>query len=137
MGSYLNPGNAAFQESLNSEIYVDKSEIIAYCNRQIQTKQKYICVSRPRRFGKSMTAEMLAAFYDESCDSSNQFRDLKIAKVPGNEKYRNHYHVIHLNMQGFLSMTHSMSEFPDRLQRALLHEILREFNDIDYFDRNI
>ena len=73
MGIYLNPGNQAFAEALNSEIYVDKSGLIEYTNKVLGTKQKYVCVSRPRRFGKSMAADMLNAYYDRSCDSSEMF----------------------------------------------------------------
>lgn len=65
MGSYLNPGNLSFRGSLRSRIYVDKSELIARTNEALCTEQKYICVSRPRRFGKSMAANMLAAYYDQ------------------------------------------------------------------------
>ena len=66
MGSYLNPGDFSFRGSLRSKIYVDKSELIARTNEALCTEQKYICVSRPRRFGKSMAANMLAAYYDRS-----------------------------------------------------------------------
>ena len=60
MGIYLNPGNAAFSEAVHSQIYVDKTELISYTNNVLATNQKNICVSRPRRFGKSMVANMLA-----------------------------------------------------------------------------
>ena len=66
MGVYLNPGNGMFQEAVQSEIYVDKTELIKYTNKAIGTSQKNICISRPRRFGKSMAASMLVAYYDES-----------------------------------------------------------------------
>ena len=59
MGTYLNPGNTAFKEALNSEIYVDKSILIDVVSSKIGTMQKYICVSRPRRFGKSVAMNML------------------------------------------------------------------------------
>lgn len=65
MGSYLNPGNKGFRESLNSEIYVDKTGLIERTNALLDTREKYICVSRPRRFGKSMAADMLAAYYGQ------------------------------------------------------------------------
>ena len=58
MGIYLNPGNAGFRKSLRSEIYVDKTGLISYTNKVLDTRQQFICVSRPRRFGKSMAAEM-------------------------------------------------------------------------------
>lgn len=72
MGVYLNPGNDAFSRSCNSEIYVDKTGLIALTNKVIDTKQNCVCISRPRRFGKSMAAEMLVAYYGKECDSSDQ-----------------------------------------------------------------
>ncbi|NBK00386.1 AAA family ATPase, partial [bacterium 1xD8-48] len=63
MGIYLNPGNKNFWKAIRSEIYVDKTELIGYTNRYLNTREQFICVSRPRRFGKSMTLEMLAAYY--------------------------------------------------------------------------
>ena len=66
MGSYLNPGCKGFEESLNSAIYVDKTGLIEKVNAVVDTRQKYICVSRPRRFGKSMATDMLAAYYDSA-----------------------------------------------------------------------
>ena len=105
MGIYLNPDNEDFQQSLNSKIYVDKSELIAYTNGILRTEQKYICVSRPRRFGKSMTANMLTAYYSRGCDSGKMFSDLKISQDKSFEKHLNKYNVIRLNMQIFLSQT--------------------------------
>ena len=64
MGTYLNVGTAKFKEAINSQIYVDKTRMISYLNTVINTKQKYVCVSRPRRFGKTTTLDMLAAYYD-------------------------------------------------------------------------
>ena len=78
MGSYLNPGSASFRNSLRSKIYVDKSELIARTNELICTEQRYVCVSRPRRFGKSMAANMLASYYEKEeiclavCGSAEQ-----------------------------------------------------------------
>ena len=80
MGSYLNPGNKGLQESLNSEIYVDKSGLIKYTNKVLNTLQGYICNSRPRRFGKSVTANMLTAYYSRGCNSEAMFADLEISK---------------------------------------------------------
>ena len=70
MGIYLNPGNDAFLEAIQSEIYVDKTGLIAYTNRVMGTVRKNICVSRPRRFGKSMAANMLCAYYSHGCRSA-------------------------------------------------------------------
>ncbi len=80
MGSYLNSGNFSFRGSLRSKIYVDKSGLIAKTNEVLCTEQRYICVSRPRRFGKSMAANMLAAYYDRSENTEELFQNLAIHK---------------------------------------------------------
>ncbi len=103
MGIYLNPNNRGFWESVNSEIYVDKTDMISYTNKCLNTEQKFICVSRPRRFGKSMALKMLSAYYSLGCDSKELFGDYKISKEESFEKHLNQYNVIYLNMQDFLS----------------------------------
>ena len=80
MGSYLNSGNKGFRESLNSAIYVDKTGFIARMNAVLDTQQKFVCVSRPRRFGKSVAANMLAAYYNQDEDSAKLFEDLEISQ---------------------------------------------------------
>ena len=77
MGTYLNPGKEAYEEAVNSEIFVDKSEMIQYLNSVIKTKQKYVSVSRPRRFGKTMAADMICAYYDREADSREIFEKRK------------------------------------------------------------
>ena len=52
MGIYLNPGNQSFRNDINSPIFVDKTEMISYLNSILSTNQRYVSVSRPRRFGK-------------------------------------------------------------------------------------
>ncbi|MCI9622630.1 MAG: AAA family ATPase [Lachnospiraceae bacterium] len=105
MGIYLNPGNSGFQEIRNSR-YVDKSGLISLINRTIGTKQKLTCVSRPRRFGKSFAAQMLCAYYDKGCDSSELFCDLAIAvdkKLNGSyQQHLNKYDVIYLDMTNIM-----------------------------------
>ena len=81
MGDYLNPSNIGFSYSLRSEIHVDKSEIISYTNKVLMTQQRFVCVSRPRRFGKTMAAKMLIAYYSRGCSSGNMFANLKITMV--------------------------------------------------------
>ena len=136
MGIYLNPENYKFQETINSEIYVDKTELIAYTNRKIHTEQKYICVSRPRRFGKSVAAKMLEAYYSRGCDSKELFRKYKIAKCDSFEKHLNKYDVITLNMQEFLSESSSMEEMLSLLKKSVLWDLLEEYPDYRYFDTN-
>ena len=127
MGSYLNPTNKGFRESLASEIYVDKSGLIAYTNQQIGTEQKFICVSRPRRFGKSMAAKMLTAYYCRTCDSQALFQNLKIAQDLSFEEHLNKYDVLFLNIQQFLSEAGDSMHVLDYLQKMVLAELYREY----------
>ena len=79
MGIYLNPGNDGFRKTINSQIYVDKTGLIEYTNNVVDTEQSYICISRPRRFGKTFTAKMLVAYYDRSANSDELFKDFNIS----------------------------------------------------------
>lgn len=99
MGTFINPGNDAFQVALNSEIYVDKTGLLEYTNKVMNTLQGYICNSRPRRFGKSITANMLTAYYSRGCDSEDMFSNLEISKSRSFKKHLNQYDVIHLDVQ--------------------------------------
>lgn len=136
MGIFLNPDNTDFQQVLNSEIYVDKTALIETANRVIQTEQKYLCVSRPRRFGKSMTANMLVAYYSKGCDSAEMFRNLKVSNIPSFEQHLNKYNVIHINMANLMSYGKNMQEILNYLNRRILHEIKKEYGDVDCFDWN-
>ena len=127
MGSYLNPGNFSFRGSLRSKIYVDKSKLIAKTNEVLCTEQKYICVSRPRRFGKSMAANMLAAYYDRSENTEDLFQNLAISREKSYEENLNQYDVIKINMQEFLSVAGSMEEMLKTLQSRLLSELKRKY----------
>ena len=102
MGMYLNPGSDLFEEALNSEIYVDKTEMVNYVNSVVCTKQKYMCVSRPRRFGKTMATEMLGAYYDRTADSRALFEKCKLSKSSESwDKYLGKFNVIRLVMTDF------------------------------------
>lgn len=132
MGIYVNPDNIDFQRAINSQIYVDKSGLIELTNAKLFTEQQFICVSRPRRFGKSMTANMLTAYYSRGCGSREMFSDLKIAKSADFEKHLNKYNVIHINMVNFLSESKDMNELIDFVSEDITEEILTEFSDVKF-----
>ena len=136
MGTYLNPGNTAFKEALNSEIYVDKSIPIDVVSSKIGTMQKYMCVSRPRRFGKSVAMNMLAAYYSRGCNSEAIFKKLEIAKAASFKKYLNRYNVIRLNMQEFLSDYRNIDGMLAAISKYLLKELLKVYPGIDYMDKD-
>lgn len=137
MGIYLNPGNDEFYNAVKkSKIYVDKTELLRFTNSVLSGEHRNICVSRPRRFGKSMAANMLVAYYCKNCDSRGLFSGLKIAEDETFEKHLNKYNVIHINMIDFLSRADSMDDLIDYLQKRLLWDIRKEYSDVDCFDWN-
>ncbi len=129
MGIYLNPGNRGFWESIRSRIYVDKTNLIACTNELLNTEEKYICVSRPRRFGKSMALKMLAAYYGRNCDSRELFAGFKIESDESFSKHLNQYDVIYLNMQQFLIEADS-GKVKEYLEREVTGELQEEYEDI-------
>ncbi len=134
MGRYLNVTTKGFQESVQSEIYVDKTGIIALLNQMVDTEQKYVCVSRPRRFGKSMTIKMLSAYYNEEADSDGLFRDLEIGSAQTYEKYRNRYEVILINMQEFYGRDSDMDSMIRTISTGICRELVRKYSDIEFTD---
>ena len=131
MGMYLNPGSAAFLEALNSEIYVDKTGLIAETNALIGTKQKYVCVSRPRRFGKTTALDMLAAYYDRTQDAREVFAGYEIAASESFETHRNRYDVLQINMIHFFTGKKEVGEALAVLEKTILREIRREYECLD------
>ena len=127
MGIYVNPGNIAFREAVNSIIYVDKSGIISYTNSVLNTKQKNICVSRPRRFGKSMAADMLVAYYSQGCDSIELFAGTKIEDAQSFRLHLNRHNVIRLDIQRFLEKEQDLDTFIDEIEKRVIHDLNKEF----------
>lgn len=134
MGIYLNPGAAMLRQARNSKIYVDKSGLIAYLNGIVNTEQLYVCSCRPRWFGKTMGANMVAAYYDRTVDGAKEFEGLQIASDPSFDAERNRYDVVKVNMQDFLSATEDVGELLDMFQRALIGELVNEYPEFGLFD---
>ncbi len=136
MGIYLNPGNNKFQRAVNSDIYVDKTGLIKYTNSVVNTMQSCVCVSRPRRFGKSMAADMLAAYYSKGCDSRELFSGLEISRDKSFEKHLNQYDTIFLNMQEFLSRSANIQELLRRVKEKVIRELIRQYPDVELYDEH-
>ena len=129
-GFYFNPSNKGFMESVDSMIYVDKSGLISYTNRVINSEQKFVCVSRPRRFGKTMAAKMLVAYYSLSCDSSGLFSDLCIANDKSYEKHLNKYNVVFLNITQFLRGSNNIDDILTKVKNKIVNDISKIYPDL-------
>ena len=132
MGTYINTGNAGFQRARNSE-YVDKSGLIGVINKTLLTEHCFTCVTRCRRFGKSMAAKMLNAYYDQSCDSRALFADLEITKDPSFEKYLNKFPVIYLDISDFVTRFHD-EDIVRHIDSELTEDICKAYPNIPVED---
>lgn len=137
MGMYLNPGKQRFQIAINSEIYVDKTGLINHLNSVINTNQRYVSVSRPRRFGKTMAADMICAYYDRTADSREIFENRKIATnsddcVSPWDINLNKYDTIRLVMTDFIKTDVDVKESLKRLSRRILDELHQEYPSVTY-----
>lgn len=122
MGTYLNKGNEIFRDIRNDE-YIDKSSMISVINSTLNTERRFSCVTRCRRFGKSMAAKMLCAYYDKSCDSKGLFDGLSIAKDASFEKHLNKYPVIYIDITDFTTRYTNDSAIVDRIQKEIKEEL--------------
>ena len=123
MGLFVNPDQSAFQSALNAQIYVDKSGLIEYTNSVLESTDAFICNSRPRRFGKSITADMLTAYYSRGCDSRDMFSSLKISQIPDWEKHLNKYDVIHFDVQWCMEPAGGPENLVDFITQNTLQEL--------------
>lgn len=123
MGIHINPNPVKFRMDRASEIYVDKSMIIDVLNSAACTSGRYICVSRPRRFGKTMATDMIAAYYSRTTDAAKEFQGLKIAENESFSRYANQFDVIKLNMQDYLSASKDIDKLTEILQEDIEDEL--------------
>ncbi|MBQ4358876.1 MAG: AAA family ATPase [Proteobacteria bacterium] len=130
MGLYIDQGNFSFEQAMNDVIYVDKSALLGHLNRMVNTRRKFVCVTRPRRFGKSLAAQMLCAYYDRSCDSRSLFEGLSIARDETFERYLNKFPVISLDVHEERSRINNGMDFVPWLQERVLSEIRELWGDI-------
>ena len=129
MGTYIDRGNDDFAQALNST-YIDKTGLISVINGKLFTEQRRSCVTRSRRFGKSMAANMLCAYYDRSCDSRSLFADLEIAKDPSFEKYLNKFPVIKLDLTDFTTIYKDDPNIIDLMQQELKEDIQKAYPEV-------
>lgn len=133
-GTYLNPGNSSFAEKVHGELYVDKTDLIKFVNRNLCTMNKFICSTRPRRFGKSMAIDMLTAYYSKGCDSRNLFQGLNVEKYDMNDKkeailsrkymeYMNAYDVITFDMQWVMTRVEHSIDATGWIQNQVIEEL--------------
>ncbi len=143
MGTYLNPGKQNYETAVNSEIYIDKTEMIRFLNSVVNTQQRFVSVSRPRRFGKTMAADMICAYYDRKADSRELFSKRKLSKTSPIKKGDNEiawdghlggFDVIRLVMTQFFKSGITVYDSIKKLQKLVVRDLKKAYPDVDYFD---
>ncbi len=130
MGIYLDPEHTNFRDTLKRRIYVDKTEMISVINRYMDEDNKYLCVSRPRRFGKTIAGNMLSAYYSMGCDSKELFSGLKIAKDPSFLSKLNRYHVIKIDLNYEYQTVNNKNNLIRWITKEIRDELIPAFPDV-------
>ena len=131
MGILLNPNNENFRRTLAGEIYVDKTMMISAMNKHIDNGETYVCMSRPRRFGKTIAGNMLSAYYSKGCDSRVLFEPYKISGDPSFESRLNKYNVIKIDMNSEYQNTLNKEKLFFRLMTRVKDEMKTAFPDVE------
>ena len=135
MGIYINPNNDNFTRSTKREIYVDKTMMISVLNNFIETDRTYVCISRPRRFGKTIAGNMLSAYFSKGCDSRSLFAPYKISKDPSFESNLNKLNVIKIDLNSEYRNEREKDKLLDNLQDKIVDEFRLQFPDIEFGEK--
>lgn len=134
MGRFLKKGNDGFRAVRNGE-YVDKSRLIEIVNATLNTERQFTCVSRARRFGKSIGAEMLYAYYDQWCADKELFTDLQIISSPSFSRHFRRYPVLYLDLTDFVTRYNKSEDIVAHIQSDVIEELKEVFPDVHYKDK--
>lgn len=136
MGMFVNPNAAAFQCVVNSEVYIDKTGLLEYTNKVLGTNARFICNSRPRRFGKSVTVDMLTAYYSKGCDTEKMFSGLEISKCPDFYEHLNKYDVIHFDVQWCCISAGSSENLISYITNIVVSELRETYPEVNLVENS-
>ena len=130
--NYLNTKSPLilFEEARNTDIYVDKSMLMDKISSHIRTNSKYICITRPRRFGKTINASMLGAYYTKGYDSSDLFNDLNIAQTDSYLSHLNCHNVIYMDLSQMPDECNQYHQYIASIRKKLRKDILENYSEL-------
>ena len=134
MGFYLNPGYENFKETLASPIYIDKTMMLHELNQFMNTSKKFLCISRPRRFGKTIASEMISAYYSRGCDAGELFAGLKIAGAEDFKKNLNRFNVIKIDLNSEYQNVENKNDLFKRIRTKLRREAKKQYPDLEIYE---
>ena len=125
-----------FKELLRSKYFVDKTMLIEKINEILDTRDKFLCITKPRRFGKSSVADMLGAYYSKAFNSEDVFNKLNISKVNNYKEHLNKYNVIYMTLNKLPKEGNTYFDYINMIQGYLIKDITKKFPFIkaeDYY----
>lgn len=136
MGRFLNPNDNIFRSEANADIYVDKTGLIEFTNHACNTPDRFICSSRPRRFGKSYAADMLTAYYSKGSHSRELFAHYQIGRMEDFDLYLNKCDVIRFDVQWCRSAAGSAENTVPYINECILKELREEYQETNLTEVN-
>ena len=132
MGIYLNPDNDAFRNFVNTGRYVDKTLLIEKLNLLLNDPGRdFVCVSRPRRFGKSLAENMISAYYSKGADSKELFAPFKISKKKTFATYLNKFNVIKIDLYAMFSEWNALSKSDKNEEKEAIEQVKYVLNPVN------
>ena len=136
LGVYLNSKTAytLYKSETEQPYFVDKSRMLEELFPLVRTGNKHICITRPRRFGKTVMANMIASFFSYSCDSRDIFKQLQISKSENFQLYLNQYPVIHISFQEMGTRCSSYRQYIERIEGRLVRDLKKAYPDTEWYE---
>ena len=124
MSLFLNLDESKFKSYYIDDIFIDKSMLLKACNNNLyKESSKYMCITRPRRFGKTLALSMLNAYYSRGCDSKELFDKLNISKESTYEEHLNKHNVIWIDMASLYTDIDDKKEFVSELKSQIIDDL--------------
>lgn len=132
MGVYLNSTAAytLFKDEVQKPYFVDKTQMLKELFPLVSKGNNHICVTRPRRFGKTVMANMIAAYFSKGCDSSDVFDHLQISEADEYAQYKNRFSVIHISFNDIAGTCTSYMQYISRIQARLIRDLKKEYPEV-------
>lgn len=133
MGVYLNSTIAytLYKDETTKPYFVDKTQIMEELIPLARQGSNYVCITRPRRFGKTVMADMIASFFSKACDSSDIFDKLYIAKNEGYHQALNSYPVIHMTFNELPRKCKTYEQYIERIESKLIKDLIQAYPEVD------
>ncbi|MCI6997077.1 MAG: ATP-binding protein [Eubacterium sp.] len=138
MGVYMNSKNAytLYKNETVKPYFIDKTMMLKELFPLVEEGSHYLCITRPRRFGKTMIANMIASFFSKGCSANHVFHNLRICQEKDYEKFLNKYTVIHIMFNDLPRNCTSYEQYMNRIEQTLIKDLKKEYPEVSIDDQS-